>query len=223
MRATVLHAPRDIRLDDVDGPQLKEDTDAIVRVVASCICGTDLWPFRGVNAVSKPQRIGHEFVGVVESTGSAVSSLSVGEFVIAPFAFSDNTCRLCERGVHTSCVNGGFWGTQDRQGHAVDGGQGEIVRVPWAEGTLVATPSQPSQEMVAQLLTLSDVFPTGHHAAVSAGVTPGSNVAVVGDGAVGLSAVLAAKRLGAGRIVAMSRHPNRQQIARSNFLCPQNF
>ncbi len=215
MRATVLHAPRDIRLDDVADPQLKEDTDAIVRVVASCICGSDLWPYRGINDVTKPQRIGHELVGIVEQTGSAVAGLREGDFVIAPFTFSDNTCALCERGVHTSCVNGGFWGAKDKQGHDVDGCQGEIVRVPWADGTLVPVPGgQPDQAMVTQLLTLADVFPTGHHAAVSAGVTPGSTVAVVGDGAVGLSAVLAAKRIGAGRIVAMSRHEDRQRIAR---------
>nr|MCW2727332.1 dehydrogenase [Aeromicrobium sp.] len=214
MRATVLHAARDIRLDDVADPQLKHDTDAVVRVVASCVCGSDLWPYRGINAVDQPVRIGHEFVGVVEQVGSSVSTLAPGDFVIAPFMFSDNTCILCDRGVHTSCVNGGIWGHDDKHGDPIDGGQGELVRVPWADGTLVATPSQPSQQMVAQLLTLSDVFPTGHHAAVSAGVTPGSTVAVVGDGAVGLSAVLAAKRLGAGRIVAMSRHEDRQRIAR---------
>lgn len=214
MRATVLHAPRDIRLDDVAVPQLRLDTDAIVRVVAACICGSDLWPYRGINEVHGPTRIGHEFVGIVEQVGSQVGTVKPGDFVIAPFTFSDNTCLLCERGVHTSCVNGGFWGATDKQGHDVDGGQGEIVRVPFADGTLVATPSQPDQAMVRQLLTLSDVFPTGHHAAVSAGVTAGSTVAVVGDGAVGLSAVLAAKRLGAGRIVAMSRHEDRQRLAR---------
>lgn len=214
MRATVLHTARDIRLDDVSDPDLYEDTDAIVRVIAACVCGSDLWPYRGVNRINGPIRIGHEFVGIVEQAGTAVASVKTGDFVIAPFVYSDNTCPLCVRGVHTSCVNGGFWGRNDRTGHPVDGGQGEIVRVPWADGTLVATPSQPSQDMVAQLLTLSDVFPTGHHAAVSAGVTIGSTVAVVGDGAVGLSAVLAAKRLGAGRIVAMSRHSDRQQLAR---------
>ena len=214
MRATVLHAPRDIRLDDVDDPQLQLGTDAIVRVVAACVCGSDLWPYRGLNPVNKPSRIGHEFVGVVEQVGDTVSSVKPGDFVISPFTFSDNTCALCARGVHTSCTNGGFWGNPDKQGHATDGGQGELVRVPWADGTLVATPSQPSQEMVTQLLTLSDVFPTGHHAAVSAGVTAGSTVVVVGDGAVGLSAVLASKRLGAARVVAMSRHETRQQLAR---------
>jgi len=214
MRATVLHAPRDIRLEDVADPQLHLGTDAIVRVVAACICGSDLWPYRGQPAPAAPRRIGHEFVGLVESVGADVSTVTPGDFVIAPFTFQDNTCLLCRRGVHTSCVNGGFWGVDDKQGHQTDGGQGELVRVPWADGTLVATPSQPSQEMVAQLLTLSDVFPTGHHAAVSAGVTAGSTVAVVGDGAVGLSAILAAKRLGASRIVAMSRHEDRQRLAR---------
>lgn len=214
MRATVLHAPRDIRLDDVPTPQLITDTDAIVKVVAACVCGSDLWPYRGINAVDHATRIGHEFVGVVEKVGTGVSTIKPGDFVIAPFTFSDNTCPLCKRGVHTSCVVGGFWGNNDRDGNPVDGGQGEIVRVPYADGTLVATPSQPDQAMVRQLLTLSDVFPTGHHAAVSAGVTAGSTVAVVGDGAVGLSAVLAAKRLGAAKVVAMSRHADRQAVAR---------
>jgi threonine dehydrogenase-like Zn-dependent dehydrogenase len=214
MRATVLHAPRDIRLDDVATPELRTDADAIVKVVAACVCGSDLWPYRGINEVKHATRIGHEFVGIVEKVGTGVSSIKPGDFVIAPFTYSDNTCPLCKRGVHTSCVVGGFWGNNDRDGNMVDGGQGEIVRVPFADGTLVATPSQPDQAMVRQLLTLSDVFPTGHHAAVSAGVTPGSTVAVVGDGAVGLSAVLAAKRLGAAKVVAMSRHADRQQVAR---------
>ena len=214
MRATVLHAPRDIRLDDVPAPQLIEDGDAIVRVVASCVCGSDLWSYRGINEFTAPRRIGHEFVGIVEQVGAGVSTVKNGDFVIAPFAFSDNTCALCVRGVHTSCVQGGYWAGEDHQGHPVAGGQGEVVRSPLADGTLVAVAEQPSQALVPHLLTLSDVFPTGHHAAVSAGVTTGSTVAVVGDGAVGLSAVLAAKRLGASRIVAMSRHADRQQLAR---------
>jgi hypothetical protein len=214
MRATVLHATRDIRLEDVDTPQLIDDGDAIVRVVAACICGSDLWPYRGLPEINEPTRIGHEFVGIVESVGSAVQTVQPGDFVIAPFAFSDNTCPMCERGIHTSCVNGGYWGNDDRNGHFADGGQGEIVRVPQADGTLVATPEQPDEALIPHLLTLSDVFPTGHHAAVSAGVGPGSTVAVVGDGAVGLSAVLAAKRLGAARVVAMSGHEDRQRIAR---------
>ena len=215
MRATVLHATRDIRLDDVDTPRLIDDTDAVVRVVAACICGSDLWPYRGLPEIGGPQRIGHEFVGIVEEVGSDVRTVQPGDFVIAPFAFSDNTCPMCRRGVHTSCVNGGYWANPDRNGHLADGGQGEIVRVPQADGTLVATPQQPDEALIPHLLTLSDVFPTGHHAAVSAGVTTGSTVAVVGDGAVGLSAVLAAKRLGAEKVVAMSRHEDRQRIARA--------
>lgn len=214
MRATVLHATRDIRLADVDAPKLIDDGDAIVRVVAACICGSDLWPYRGLPEVDGPGRIGHEFVGIVESVGSDVRNVAPGDFVIAPFMFSDNTCALCRRGIHTSCTQGGGWGYPDRDGHMVDGGQGEVVRVPLADGTLVATPEQPDEALVPHLLTLSDVFPTGHHAAVSAGVGPGSTVAVVGDGAVGLSAVLAAKRLGAGRVVAMSSHEDRQRLAR---------
>lgn len=215
MRATVLHDVRDIRLDEVPDPQLLADTDAVVRVVAACVCGSDLWPYRGENGDVSPGRIGHEFVGHVEAVGSAVSTVSPGDFVISPFTFHDNTCALCVRGVHTSCENGGFWGNDDRQGHFADGGQGERVRVPWADGTLVKTPGEPEPSQIPHLLTLSDVFPTGHHAAVSAGVTSGSTVAVVGDGAVGLSAVLAAKRLGASTVIAMSRHAQRQEIARS--------
>ncbi|AWB92242.1 zinc-binding dehydrogenase [Aeromicrobium chenweiae] len=214
MRATVLHAPRDIRLDDVADPQLLHDTDAIVRVVAACVCGSDLWSYRGVHPDPHPVRIGHEFVGIVESVGADVSAVAPGDFVIAPFMYADNTCLLCRHGVHTSCPNGGIWGRPDRHGQDNDGGQGELVRVPQADGTLVTTPEQPDQAMVAHLLTLTDVFPTGHHAAVAAGVTAGSNVVVVGDGAVGLSAVLAAKRLGAASVVAMSRHEDRQQLAR---------
>jgi threonine dehydrogenase-like Zn-dependent dehydrogenase len=215
MRATILHATRDIRLEDVEPPRLIDDTDAVVRVVAACICGSDLWPYRGLPEIDSPQRIGHEFVGLVDEVGSDVRTVMPGDFVIAPFAFSDNTCPMCRRGVHTSCVNGGYWANPDRHGHPVDGGQGEIVRVPFADGTLVSTPHQPDEALIPHLLTLSDVFPTGHHAAVSAGVTTGSTVAVVGDGAVGLSAVLAAKRLGAARVVAMSRHEDRQRIARA--------
>jgi threonine dehydrogenase-like Zn-dependent dehydrogenase len=215
MRATVLHAPRDIRVDHVADPQLLTDTDAIVRVVAACVCGSDLWPYRGVNPITAPKRIGHEFVGIVESVGADVRTVTPGTFVISPFTYSDNTCALCTRGVHTSCRHGGFWGNPDRAGNPVDGAQGELVRVPLADGTLVATPGEPDAAMIPHLLTLSDVFPTGHHAAVMAGVRPGSTVAVVGDGAVGLSAVLAAKRLGATTVVAMSRHADRQAIARS--------
>jgi threonine dehydrogenase-like Zn-dependent dehydrogenase len=178
------------------------------------VCGSDLWPYRGVREIKKPQRIGHELVGVVEEVGADVRTVKPGDFVIAPFALSDNTCIHCQHGIQTSCVNGEWWGSTDSSGHVIDGGQGEYVRVPMADGTLVATPETPDDALVPALLTLSDVMGTGHHAARAAGVGPGQTVVVVGDGAVGLCAVLAAKRLGAERVVAMSRHADRQAVAR---------
>jgi len=214
MRATVIHGERDIRFEEVPDPQLSTGGDAIVRVVAACVCGSDLWPYRGVTPTSSAHRIGHEFVGIVESVGSEVSRIKPGDFVIAPFYDCDMTCINCRNGFSSSCLNGGWWGQKDRMGGFADGGQGEWVRVPHADGTLVATPGQPSPELIPSLLTLADVMCTGHHAAVSAGVRPGATVVVVGDGAVGLSAVLAASRLGAARVVAMSRHADRQAIAR---------
>ncbi len=213
MRATVIHGQRDIRIEEVADPVLSTGGDAIVSVVAACVCGSDLWPYRGVTPTKSPKRIGHEFVGIVEATGSEVRKVSVGDFVIAPFYDCDNTCVNCRNGVSTSCLNGGWWGSHDRLGGFADGGQGERVRVPQADGTLVAVPGQPDADQVPGLLTLSDVMGTGHHAAVSAGVRPGSSVVVVGDGAVGLCAVIACKRLGASRIVAMSRNPARQRLA----------
>ena len=214
MRATVIHAARDVRLETVPDPVLSTGADAIVRVVAACVCGSDLWPYRGVTSTDEPHRIGHEFVGVVEEVGPEVQRIRVGDFVIAPFYVCDMTCANCRNGVSTSCLNGGWWGEDDRFGGFADGGQGERVRVPLADGTLVATPSMPDPELVPHLLTLSDVMGTGHHAAVAAEVGQGSTVVVVGDGAVGLCAVLAAKRLGAERVVAMSRNPERQRLAR---------
>lgn len=214
MKATLIYGERDIRFDVVPEPSLQAETDAIVRVAAACVCGSDLWPYRGIAPTAEPHRIGHEFVGIVEAVGSAVANVAVGDFVIAPFYFCDNTCINCRNGVSTSCLNGGWWGSDDRDGHFVDGAQGERVRVPLADGTLVATPEVPDAALIPHLLTLADVMGTGHHAAVSAGVAEGSTVAVVGDGAVGLCAVLAAHRLGASRIVAMSRHVARQTIAR---------
>ncbi len=214
MRATLIHGTRDIRLEDVPDPTIQLPGDAVVRVVASCVCGSDLWPYRGVNEVKKPSRIGHEFVGVIEEVGSDVSTVRPGQFVIAPFALSDGTCPHCLNGINTSCDNGQWWGSEDDAGRVVDGGQGEYVRVPMADGTLVATPEMPDDAMVPSLLTLSDVMGTGHHAAIAAGVGPGQTVVVVGDGAVGLCAVLAAKRLGADRVIAMSRHADRQAVAR---------
>jgi threonine dehydrogenase-like Zn-dependent dehydrogenase len=218
MLATVIHGERDVRIEEVPDPILAEGaaggTDAIVRVVAACVCGSDLWSYRGVAAVPKPKRIGHEFIGIVEAVGSDVSKIKVGDFVIAPFYDCDMTCANCLNGVSTSCLHGGWWGANDRNGGFADGAQGERVRVPHADGSLVATPEQPAPELIPSLLTLADVMGTGHHAAVSAGVTAGSTVVVVGDGAVGLCGILAAKRLGASRIVAMSRHADRQAIAR---------
>jgi threonine dehydrogenase-like Zn-dependent dehydrogenase len=214
MRATVIYGERDIRLDEVPNPVLSTGGDAIVRVVAACVCGSDLWPYRGVTPTDEPHRIGHEFVGIVDEIGPDVSTVKVGDFVIAPFYDCDNTCVNCVNGVSTSCLNGGWWGSDDQLGGFADGAQGERVRVPHADGTLVATPEQPTDAQVPGLLTLADVMGTGHHAAVSAGVTTGSTVVVVGDGAVGLCAIIAAKRLGAARIVAMSRHADRQVVAR---------
>jgi threonine dehydrogenase-like Zn-dependent dehydrogenase len=215
MLATLIHGERDIRVEEVPDPQLSTGGDAIVRVVAACVCGSDLWPYRGVTPTSRPHRIGHEFVGVVEAVGPDVGRIRAGDFVIAPFYDCDMTCANCRNGFSTSCLNGGWWGAKDRLGGFADGAQGERVRVPHADGSLTAVPGgEPDWAMVPHLLTLADVMGTGHHAAVSAGVRAGSTVVVVGDGAVGLCGVLAAARLGAARIVAMSRHSSRQSLAR---------
>ena len=210
MRAAIFHEPRSITVGDRPDPAIDHPTDAIVRVVLACVCGSDLWYYRGDSPFA-PGPIGHEFVGVVEDVGADVRAIARGDLVIAPFAYSDGTCPHCAHGITTACVNGGFWGSR-----GIDGGQGEAVRVPHADGTLVKAPgSGHSDEMLASLLTLSDVMATGHHAAVCAEVRQGSVVAVVGDGAVGLCAILAAVRLGAERIVALSRHPVRQELARA--------
>jgi threonine dehydrogenase-like Zn-dependent dehydrogenase len=214
MKATILHAPGDIRVEEVPDPVIVAPTDAVVRVTAACVCGSDLWPYRGINQVDEPRRIGHEFVGVVEDVGPEVRGLRVGDFVVAPFMYSDNTCANCRVGIQSACATGGFWGDPDRGGNQVDGGQGEYVRVPLADGTLVATREQPDESLVPSLLTLSDVMGTGWHAAVAAGVREGDTVVVVGDGAVGLCGVLGAARMGAERVVVMSRHAPRQAIAR---------
>ncbi|MGH3704121.1 MAG: zinc-dependent alcohol dehydrogenase family protein [Agromyces sp.] len=214
MLATVIHAPRDIRVETVPDPVLSTGADAIVKVVAACVCGSDLWPYRGVTPTHEPHRIGHEFIGVVEAIGDEVTVVAVGDFVIAPFYVCDNTCANCRNGVSTSCLNGGWWGSDDRLGAFADGGQGERVRVPLADGTLVVVPGPVGDVEVPGLLCLADVMGPGHHAAVSAGVSAGDSVAVVGDGAVGLCAIIASKRLGATTIIAMSRHPERQALAR---------
>jgi threonine dehydrogenase-like Zn-dependent dehydrogenase len=214
MLATLIHGPRDIRTAEVDDPTIQKPTDAVVRVTASCICGSDLWPYRGVQPTKRTHPIGHEFVGVVEEVGEEVTTVRPGQFVIAPFVVSDGSCVNCRNGVQTSCLHGASWGADDKDGLPVQGGQSARIRVPWADGTLVGTDEVPAEELVPSLLTLSDVMSTGHHAAVSAGVGPGRTVAVVGDGAVGLCGVLAAKRLGAERVVLFSRHPDRQALGR---------
>ncbi len=215
MLATIIHAARDIRVEEVPDPVLSgTGEDAVVRVVASCVCGSDLWPYRGITPTNDAHRIGHEFVGIVESVGADVRLVKEGDFVIAPFYVCDGTCVHCRNGVSTSCLRGSWWGGNDHAGAFADGGQGERVRVPLADGTLAVVPGPVADDEIPGLLTLSDVMGTGHHAAVSAGVQPGDSIAVVGDGAVGLCAIIAAKRLGATTIIAMSRHADRQALAR---------
>ena len=198
----------DVRVEDVPDPRILEPTDALVRITRACICGSDLWPYKSMPAGDGGRRMGHEFIGVVEDVGPDVAAIKRGDLVVAPFAYSDGTCAFCHEGLHTSCVNGGFWGSEN-----VDGGQGEAVRVPQADGTLVVLPVGEDDALMPSLLTLSDVFATGHHAAVSARVRPGSTVAVVGDGAVGLCGVMAAKRLGAEQIIILGRHKDRTDLA----------
>jgi threonine dehydrogenase-like Zn-dependent dehydrogenase len=208
MRATVMYGAGDVRMENVPDPTLREPTDALVRVLQSCICGSDLWPYASLPASDHGQRMGHEFLGVVEDTGSDVSVLTRGDVVIAPFVWSDGTCDFCRQGLQTSCRHGGQWG------HDLDGGQGEAVRVPQAQGTLVTVDVREDSALLPSLLTLSDVFCTGHHAAVTARVTPRTTVTVIGDGAVGLCAVLAAQRLGAEQIILMGRHRTRTDLGR---------
>jgi threonine dehydrogenase-like Zn-dependent dehydrogenase len=209
MRAIVMYGAGDVRVQDVPDPKRQEPTDAVLRVLRSCICGSDLWPYGSMPATEDGRRIGHEFLGVVEDTGSDVSGLKAGDVVLAPFVWADNTCDFCAEGLQTSCRHGGQWAA-----NGVDGGQGEAVRVPQAQGTLVKLPVAEDSALLPSLLTLSDVFCTGHHCAVTAGVSPRTTVTVIGDGAVGLSAVLAARRLGAERIVLMGRHKERTDLGR---------
>jgi threonine dehydrogenase-like Zn-dependent dehydrogenase len=207
MRATVLTAPFEIEVQEVPDPIISEPTDALVRVAATCVCGSDLWNYRGINPFVRPRTIGHESIGEVVEIGPDVHKVSVGDFVIVPFDYCDGTCHNCRVGFHNACVNGGTFGAS----------QAEYVRVPQADGTLVATPEEPDAELYPDLLALSDVMATGWHAAVSAGVERhrAGTVVVVGDGAVGLCGVLAASQMNAERIVAMSRHAPRQAVARA--------
>jgi threonine dehydrogenase-like Zn-dependent dehydrogenase len=209
MRATVMYGAGDVRIESVPDARLIESTDALVRVTRACICGSDLWPYNQMEHSETGQRMGHEFIGVVEALGSDVRTVKVGDVVVAPFAWSDGTCVFCQEGLHTSCLHGGWWA---RDG--IDGGQGEALRVPQADGTLVVLPvGGPDDALMPSLLTLSDVMGTGHHAALAAKVGPGKTVAVVGDGAVGLCGVIAARRLGAERIVILGRRPDRIALA----------
>lgn len=202
-----MYGAGDVRVETVPDPGLREPTDALVRVLRACICGSDLHPYRSMPADPVGRPMGHEVLAVVEDIGADVSTLRRGDVVIAPFAYSDNTCEFCREGVQTSCRRGGFWGSD-----GVGGAQAEAVRVPLADGTLVAAPVGEDSELLPSLLTLSDVFLTGHHCAVKAGVTARTSVTVIGDGAVGLSAVLAARRLGAERVILMGRHKDRTDL-----------
>ena len=206
MRGAVLHAPGDVRLDTRDDPRIEHPTDAIIRLAATCVCGSDLWPYRGIEAVDGPAPTGHEYVGIVEEVGTDVTTLKPGQFVVGSFFASDNTCEICQAGYQSRCVHAELMGAI--------GTQAEYARIPLADGTLVATPAMPDEKFVPSLLAASDVLGTGWFAAVAAAVAPGKTVAVVGDGAVGLLGVLAARELGAERIIAFSRHDSRQKLAR---------
>jgi threonine dehydrogenase-like Zn-dependent dehydrogenase len=206
MRGAVLYAPRDIRVEERADPKIEQPTDAVIRLAATCVCGSDLWPYRGIETRDGPAPMGHEYAGVVEEAGSEVAAIKPGQFVLGSFFASDNTCEICRAGYQSSCIH--------RQDMNANGAQAEYLRVPLADGTLVATPGTPDQDLVPSLLAASDVLGTGWFGAVAAEAGPGKTVAVVGDGAVGLLAVLAARQLGAERIIAMSRHQPRQQLAR---------
>jgi threonine dehydrogenase-like Zn-dependent dehydrogenase len=204
MRGAVLYGPRDIRFEERPEPRVEEPTDAVIRIAATCVCGSDLWPYRGLQPIDGPTPMGHEYCGVVEEVGKSVRSVRPGQFVIGSFATSDNTCPNCAFGYPSACVRREF----------ISRAQAPVLRVPLADGTLVATPGVPPTDLIPSLLTTSDVLGTGWFAADAANVKPGSTVVVVGDGAVGLLGVLSARQMGAGRIVAMSRHAKRQEFAR---------
>ncbi|MEW2410351.1 zinc-binding dehydrogenase [Streptomyces griseoviridis] len=207
MRATLMYAAEDVRVEDVADPTIQQPTDAVVRIVLSCVCGSDLWPYKSLAPTDTPRHMGHEFLGVVEDIGADVRTLKRGDVVVAPFVWADNTCAYCREGLQTSCPHGGQWGVD-----GVDGGQGQAARVPLADGTLVKLPVAEDSELLPDLLTLSDVLCTGYHAARTAGVGRGDTVTVIGDGAVGLSAVISARLLGAERIILMGRHRSRTDL-----------
>ncbi|MEU6678956.1 alcohol dehydrogenase catalytic domain-containing protein [Streptomyces sp. NPDC046925] len=211
MRAALMYGAGDVRIEDVPDSVLKQPTDALVRITASCVCGSDLWPYASMAPADGPVHMGHELIGIVEETGSEVSTLKAGDLVVAPFAISDNTCAFCREGLQTSCshAEAAFW-----DGLPEEGGQAEAIRVPLADGTLVKLPVAADSALVPSLLTLADVLGTGHHAAVAGGVNERTAVTVIGDGAVGLLAVLSAKRLGAEQIILMGRHTARTDLGR---------
>lgn len=211
MRAALMYQAGDVRIDSVADSTIKHPTDAVVRITASCICGSDLHPYHQMADTDGPTRMGHEFIGVVEDIGAEVTSLRTGDLVVSPFAISDNTCQFCRENLQTSCTHhhAAFW-----DGIADEGGQAEAIRVPLADGTLVKLPVSLDSSLIPSLLTLADVFGTGHHAAKMAGVQPGQHVTVIGDGAVGLMAVLSARRLGAEQVVLMGRHTDRTDLGR---------
>jgi threonine dehydrogenase-like Zn-dependent dehydrogenase len=209
MRATMMYGIHDVRVETVPDARLIKPTDALVTVTRACICGSDLWPYNSMQSSEVGNRMGHEFIGRVEAVGSEIRRVKKGDLVVAPFAWSDGTCEFCVQGLQTSCIHGGFWG-----GTKLDGGQGEAVRVPLADGTLVVLPVGPDHALMPSLLTLTDVMGTGHHAARAAKVGPGKITAVVGDGAVGLCGVIAARRLGAEQIIILGRHADRISLAR---------
>src|SRR3989441_1834036 len=204
MRGAVLYGPRDVRFEEREVPKIIKPTDAIIRISATCVCGSDLWPYRGINPIPQPTPMGHEYCGIVEEVGSAVTAVKPGQFVIGSFFASDNNCPNCHAGYQSGCQHAEF----------VGGAQAPVLRVPLADGTLVATSDVPSNDLIPNLLALSDVMGTGWFAVEAANVKPGKTVAVVGDGAVGLLGVLSAKHMGAARIIAMSRHESRQKLAR---------
>src|SRR3954462_14687102 len=210
MRATIMYGARDVRVENVPDPSIVAGTDAIIRVVRACVCGSDLWPYNDMPRSETGQSMGHEAIGIVEAVGSDVRMIRRGQVVIMPFAISDGTCEFCNEGLPTACVHVGFVGNR-----GLNGAQAEALRIPFADGTLYPIDVTENDARMPSLLTLSDVMGTGHHAAVVARVAPGKNIAVIGDGAVGLCGVIAAKRLGAEQIIIMGRHSARIELARA--------